>query len=700
MPANVPPTWASVRIEPRAHEAPRTKKQTVVCRDCHDESDGKFAVLGEAACTKCHEPQLKLHARRQGGRRPHGVHDVPRVRREARADVHQLSRRAARQARGRRRARHEGCAVHVVPLPHRDPQVKQADCAKCHTKVSASHGKQHVASDVTQARGWLDAGVGLVASPGSPAADRRAGCTDCHAPHTKAVAAKTTCTGCHASAPKGPHPSNHAACTTCHAPHDFERAAVAPCAGCHANKQKRRGEPRARRLHDVPCRARRPREEGRLHDLSLHAAHARRDEGPEARRLHVLPLAARSEGITGGGVHDVSREHQPEARARQVGPMHRLSRAASEGATAGHPASTLGAPGNHGDRARLLDVPQAGEVRHGVPCQGRRVYELPRAAHVLDGEGRSGVLPEVSRRRATPGRDEQGTHRLPAVPCRPSLTDAAEGHVRDVPQGRGDHRTRRPSGLQHVPRASRGEDRSRGRRVQVVSREGGRERARARQRREQRERQRLVQHVPSAARTERPRVASGVHDVSHAWQPSFAPPRRRRDQQAAPDMRAARRATRRTIPRRLRAPIARRARRATRTRRTTSPRPRSARRMSRLPEVTARRDRCGDRPQRAIASSLTVDVQIALGGGDGRVARGGHVDGAVTQVALRRWRCGAPTAGARGTSRTCSRLRSCRSTPASPPSCLRGSGRGSRRSCTCRSRTWPARCARPRGRRT
>ena len=390
-------------------------------------------------------------------------------------------------------------------MPHRDPQVKQADCAKCHTKVSASHGKQHVASDVTLARGWLDAGVGLVAKPNSPAPAGAPSCTDCHAPHTKAVAATTTCNGCHAAAPKGPQPSNHAACTTCHAPHDFERAAVAPCAGCHTDKRQRHREPRARRVHDVPRPAQCARAEGRLHDLSLHEAHARRGEGREARRLHVVPLAARSQGVTRGGVRDVSRQHQREARARQVGPMHRLPRAASEGRHAGTPRIDARRAGKSCDRSRLLELPHAGEVRHGASTP--RASRAPPATSLTRSRWRSRTRRFCQKCHAAEQRlvaTNKGHTDCMQCHARPALADAAEGDVRDVPQGRGDDRERRATApatcatsltpAKIVPAAAACKS--------CHAKEGASAHA-TRQRRQQRERERLLHDVPPAARAER-----------------------------------------------------------------------------------------------------------------------------------------------------------------------------------------------------
>ena len=59
VPANVPPTWAKVRTSP-GHTKHLTSKKPAVCRDCHDDSDGGFVAVGEAACTKCHEPEVKI----------------------------------------------------------------------------------------------------------------------------------------------------------------------------------------------------------------------------------------------------------------------------------------------------------------------------------------------------------------------------------------------------------------------------------------------------------------------------------------------------------------------------------------------------------------------------------------------------------------------------------------------------------------
>ncbi len=251
VPANVPATWAQVKSSP-GHTGHLDTKKPAACADCHDESNGKFTLLGDTACAKCHDAEVKrTHAGTPGA--DHATTCTT---------CHAFGTKAApscischAEAQGKQAA----VAVHASKdapcaschATHRDPPVKQADCATCHAKVKASHGAQHVESDVAKARGWLDASAATTGPSSAPGDAGKAiftslgavgigapECTDCHAPHTKAAAATTTCTGCHTAAPKGAHPSSHAACTTCHKAHDLGKTAVVPCAGCHQNKSK------------------------------------------------------------------------------------------------------------------------------------------------------------------------------------------------------------------------------------------------------------------------------------------------------------------------------------------------------------------------------------------------------------------------------------------------------------------------------
>jgi len=347
VPANVPPTWASVRDSAGHTKHLGSKKQDVVCRDCHDESNGKFAVLGETACTKCHEPQLKLtHVGKPG------PDHTPCI------SCHAFGAKPAAtciSCHAETQGKLAAVAVHATKdapctschMPHRDPQVKQADCAKCHTKIQASHGKQHVASDVTLARGWLDAGVGLVEKGGSPDPAGAPSCTDCHAPHTRAVAATTTCNGCHATAPKGPKPSNHAACTTCHTPHDFERTAVAQCASCHTDKRHATENPAHATCTTCHAAHNTPAQKGvctTCHSTKHTLAEAKVAKHAECTSCHSPHDPKASPAAACATCHgNISAKHAPGKSDRCVDCHSPHPKAA----TPGHPASTLGTPGNH-----------------------------------------------------------------------------------------------------------------------------------------------------------------------------------------------------------------------------------------------------------------------------------------------------------------------------------------------------------------
>ncbi len=344
VPANVPPTWGAVRSSPGHTKHLTSKKGSIMCRDCHDESNGKFVVLGEAACAKCHEPQAKLtHVGKPGAdHTPCTTCHAFGVKPEATCTSCHAEPQGKRAAVTVHASKDVPCkACHS---PHRDPEVQQADCATCHGNVTASHGNKHVASDVTHARGWLDGGAGATlattAAAGGPA------CTDCHAPHTKAAVAGATCIGCHASAPKGPRPSNHAACTTCHAPHELERAAVKPCAGCHADKRAASDNPAhaactsCHVAHDTPAK--------RSVCASCHAAqHTLADtkvaKHADCTSCHSPHDPKASPAAACAKCHaNINAKHAPGKSDRCVD-CHAPHPTAAK---AGHPASTLGAPGN------------------------------------------------------------------------------------------------------------------------------------------------------------------------------------------------------------------------------------------------------------------------------------------------------------------------------------------------------------------
>lgn len=344
VPANVPPTWAKVRTSAGHTKHLTTKKKPVVCGDCHNEADGKFAVLPETACAKCHEPQAKLtHVGKKGDDHTgctscHAFGEKPAP---TCISCH-AERQNERAAIGVHASKDAPCKS--CHMPHRDPQVKQTDCVKCHAKIDANHGKQHVASDVSAVRGWLDAGAdkNLVAT----AAASAPACNDCHAPHTKAAAATTTCTSCHTNAPKGAHPSNHAACSTCHAGHDFERAAVKPCASCHENKRGASANPNhatcgtCHVAHDAP---------GRkavcvnCHSKQHTLAEAKVAKHADCTSCHSPHDPKASPAAACATCHgNISAKHAPGKSDRCVDCHAPHPR----GATANHPASTLGAPGN------------------------------------------------------------------------------------------------------------------------------------------------------------------------------------------------------------------------------------------------------------------------------------------------------------------------------------------------------------------
>ena len=244
-PSHVPADWASVRESP-GHKA-HVGKGTIACHDCHAETDASFR-LREGACTACHAAQA---ARTHAG---DAAKPTPC------ATCHQFGDKPVptclschTNAQGKLAA----VAVHVTagsPCttchdPHKELPLAQADCGSCHKDVSATHGTMHVSGvaakqHVAAVAPPVDASVDGLAPPttwfgttGPQGHAANGTCSDCHAPHARAVDARATCQGCHEKAPHGDKPAGHAACVTCHTPHDLTAAAVKPCAGCHADKR-------------------------------------------------------------------------------------------------------------------------------------------------------------------------------------------------------------------------------------------------------------------------------------------------------------------------------------------------------------------------------------------------------------------------------------------------------------------------------
>ncbi len=244
-PSLVPQTWASVRESP-GHQA-HVGKDQIACRDCHDESDGGFRSLKEAACTStCHAAEV---ARTHAGDTVKPTTCLTCHAFGAQAAPTCLECHASAQGKSAAVAVHIGAKSPCTTChnPHQAAPTAQADCATCHQDVVASHGTMHVSGEAKQQHAVVvatDASRDALAPPnqwfGATARATHVAngtCSDCHAPHAHAVEARGTCQGCHEGAPRGNKPSGHPACVTCHAPHELTRGATKACASCHAAKR-------------------------------------------------------------------------------------------------------------------------------------------------------------------------------------------------------------------------------------------------------------------------------------------------------------------------------------------------------------------------------------------------------------------------------------------------------------------------------
>jgi hypothetical protein len=456
----VPATWASVR-ESAGHTA-HVGKDKIACSSCHDERDGGFLSLKEAACTSCHAKEiaqthpgndakpttcLTCHA--------FGAAPAPTC----------LGCHANAQGKSAAVAVHisEGSPCTSCHKPHEEQTAVQADCATCHKDVTASHGSRSVSTAVPS-HGVGEAGAHVANGT----------CSDCHAPHAHAADARGACKGCHDAAPQAEKPSGHPACVTCHAPHDLTRGAVKACPSCHQEKRA------AITTSHTACK-------------SCHTPHATQTAAAACRTCHEHKATLGAPQVEAHAA--CASCHKPhDAKASPGAACVTCHAKMAVKHALGRGEKCIDCHAMHPGRGAPLAVhvvPQAGDLGCVGPPEGPRVHGLSQTARFPGLDGERCILHEVPRERDEARAREPRSHGLREVSLRHPQADARRA-VRDLPRARGFERAGGPSRLSELPRAARRSPEA-GRDVPELPREGGGDEARPGAGR--------LRHLPSPART-------------------------------------------------------------------------------------------------------------------------------------------------------------------------------------------------------
>ncbi|MDP3504034.1 MAG: cytochrome c3 family protein [Myxococcales bacterium] len=231
--SRVPPEFRLARNAPghRLHLG-LTGDKAVLCRDCHDVSDGGFSIPSQAVCASCHKDAMKQHHPLDAGIdltcltcHPFGVKAATvQFDRWLCFDCHQKPQGQFVSDAGITFTRVSAIEVHKDDCqschrPHLKPFTQSAACEGCHD-VTLKHGAK-----------------------GDTLVDK---CMNCHEHHTEASSASAMCVKCHTKptitatarvTPGALFEKGHDGCGSCHLAHTFEKESVKPCAACHKQMQ-------------------------------------------------------------------------------------------------------------------------------------------------------------------------------------------------------------------------------------------------------------------------------------------------------------------------------------------------------------------------------------------------------------------------------------------------------------------------------